>query len=364
MFRFHHPGRRAFTLVELLVVVTIVAILIALLLPAVQAAREAGRQAQCQNNMRQLGLACLNYESQNGWFPPSASYPKSVNPSTTRVQYGNWVIAILPFLEQQALFDTFDLSVPISDSRNRTARGTDLQVMRCPTDVGQKAKFSSPDSTNTEGDNWARGNYAANASLAHYWLSTYCGAGTTGNLSYSRWHRGIMGANLSLGVPEVSDGTSNTILLAEVRTGLVAQDRRGTWALQGPGASALWAHGWTDANGPNPCSTLSDDIADCAAIQTNVGGSTALRTTCMTCFDSNGAYDFNGQAATRSQHQGGVFATFADGGVRFISNYIEKSNASYFDQDLNGLSNNPANFLCWQRLCASQDGQVVDGKKF
>jgi len=121
-----------FTLVELLVVITIIGLLIALLLPAVQSAREAARQAQCSNHVKQLGLACANYESQNGCFPPSSSFPKGTDPGDSRTHRRNWVIAVLPFLEQQALYDSFDLSVPINDSSNRTARGTDLPVMKCP----------------------------------------------------------------------------------------------------------------------------------------------------------------------------------------------------------------------------------------
>ena len=235
-----HLKNDAFTLVELLVVITIIAILISLLLPAVQSAREAARQAQCQNNMKQLGLACLNYENQNWCFPPSSYHQSADVPDTTRTHYRNWVIAILPFLEQQPLYDSFDLSKPISDSANRTARGSDLKVMQCPTDLGHKVKFSN---TLGDGDNWARGNYAADASLSQHTTGANGGAGSSSPLSCSRWHRGIMGSNLSMGVSEIYDGTSNTVLLAELRVGIVKEDRRGTWALGGACASALWGHG-------------------------------------------------------------------------------------------------------------------------
>ena len=186
----------AFTLVELLVVITIIGILISLLLPAVQSAREAARQAQCQNNLKQLGLACINYESQHWCFPPSSYYVPGTNPDQSRTHYKNWVISILPFIEQQPLHDSFDFTVPISHSNNRTARGTDIKAFQCPTDVGHKVKFSSLNTS--EGDNWARGNYAANANIAYGWdytgtSSAYSGAGTTGPLTTSRWHRGVMG---------------------------------------------------------------------------------------------------------------------------------------------------------------------------
>lgn len=353
--------RRGFTLVELLVVITIIAILIAMLLPAVQSAREAARQTQCSNNMKQLGLACLNYESQYGAFPPSSYHPVgTTRPGMLRTHACNWVISILPFLEQQAVYESFNLSMPINDSCNRTARGTDLSVMKCPSDLGHRVKFASVDVT--EGDNWARGNYAANASLGfHFDLAssafggTYSAAGTTSALAYSRYHRGIMGSNLSMGVSEIYDGTSNTLLLGEIRVGLIKEDRRGVWALDGAGVSALWAHGWQESDGPNPCSGNVDNLLDCTTVTNNAGGLTAIRSACMGCYDGEGS----DRAAVKSRHPGGVMVTMADGGTRFISNYIEKGLGQWADSP--GMT---TQFLCWERLCASQDGQVVDAKKF
>ena len=351
--------RDAFTLVELLVVVTIIGILIMLLLPAVQAAREAARQAQCQNNMRQLGLACLNYESQNGSFPPSSYYRDGELPYSSRIQYRNWVISILPFLEQQILYESFNFSLPVSHSSNRAARGTDLPVMKCPADTEHNVRFASSDSN--EGDNWARGNYAANASLAFNGSSyvgetSVTGNGTASPCSYSHWHRGVMGSNLSMGISEISDGTSATILLGEIRVGVVARDRRGTWALGGAGASALWGHGWGDDNGPNACGAKADDILDCDGVTTQAGGTAVLTAQCMTCSDCN----VSKQATSRSRHPSGVHVTMADGSVHFISNYIERGTGDSW-------STKPSLttvFLCWQRLCASQDGQVLDSAKY
>ena len=342
-----------FTLVELLVVITIIGILITLLLPAVQGAREAARQAQCQNNMKQLGLACLDYESQHGYFPPS-SYYLSGDPGQSRTHHRNWVVAILPFLEQQPLYDSFNLSAPISDSSNRVARGTDLQAMRCPSDLGHNVKFAS--TTTAEGDNWARGNYAANANMAYYTPYSWCGAGTTSRYSYSRYHRGVMGSNLSMGVSEIYDGTSNTVLLGEVRVGVAAVDRRGTWALEGPGASALWGHAWAQTPSPNACHDSDWVSIDYNDVVTNAGGVGALRAACMSLLSAYPGY--NGSAATRSRHAGGVFVTLADGSIRFISNYIETSPTWVWTET------GTASFLCWQRLCASQDGMAVDGAKF
>src|SRR5690349_22458600 len=105
------PVRRAFTLVELLVVIAIIGILVALLLPAVQSAREAARRMQCQNNLKQLGLALHNYHDTNQSFPPCMSFDKDVSDISNTPNYrANWVIRILPFCEQQNLYNAFDFT--------------------------------------------------------------------------------------------------------------------------------------------------------------------------------------------------------------------------------------------------------------
>ena len=161
----------AFTLVELLVVITIIGILIALLLPAVQAAREAARKMQCQNNLKQLGLAVLNYESQWQIFPPSSHWASAsdVEVSNNPNLRESWIVMVLPFLEQQALHDMFDLTRPTPDPRNAAARGTWVAALLCPSDAFNRTAFSGSGSsmTNKMGDNWARGNYAANAALGY-----------------------------------------------------------------------------------------------------------------------------------------------------------------------------------------------------
>jgi prepilin-type N-terminal cleavage/methylation domain-containing protein len=205
--------RRGFTLVELLVVIAIIGILIALLLPAVQAAREAARKLTCRNNLKQLGLALHNYHDQHETFPPSA------------IRYGNgglranWVIMILPFMELQPLFDQFDLHFEISHPVNEPARSTRLAVMTCPTDSYNSEPFSGSGHVPTASfnDNWARGNYGGNGALG------YRGPANSPGWR-SRTRRGVMGVNCSVSIKGIRDGTSHTILLGDLRAGVVPQD--------------------------------------------------------------------------------------------------------------------------------------------
>ncbi len=117
---------RAFTLVELLVVITIIGILMALLLPAVQAAREAARRLQCANNLKQIALALHNYESSRGELPFGAAW------YVTRT--GTWASFILPELEQQALFDQIDFHKAMGDPQNAEAAKVVVSTFICPSD--------------------------------------------------------------------------------------------------------------------------------------------------------------------------------------------------------------------------------------
>ena len=129
--------RSAFTLVELLVVIAIIGVLVALLLPAVQAAREAARRAQCSNNLKQIGLAVLNYESNLRIMLPGAFW--AYDPKDHPIK-GSILLHILPYIEQQALYDQFDFKIFNLETQStpRTfgdLASTYLASYRCPTDT-------------------------------------------------------------------------------------------------------------------------------------------------------------------------------------------------------------------------------------
>ena len=147
--------KRAFTLVELLVVIAIIGILIALLLPAINAAREAGRRAQCMNNIKQMGLAAINYQEDHGKFPPGVMVPASETPWTTTNSGVNWAIQVLPYTEYNGLYKMVNLTRPMSDSTNAAVRATRIPTMLCPSDSFYNSKPYMPVQRIAEGKNWA-----------------------------------------------------------------------------------------------------------------------------------------------------------------------------------------------------------------
>ncbi len=338
-------GRPAFTLVEMLVVVTIIGILISLVMPGVQSAREAGRRMQCGNNLKQLGLALHAYHSVMGVFPAAMRFPNGQNPGTSTQYQTNWVIAVLPYLDQRPLYQSFNFTKYIADPANQGPRGTPLAAMICPTDVGRDNLYSSA----ADGPNWARGNYGANGSIA-YLNQSVPGTNPATNDWTTVWARGVMGWNTALTLDQILDGASNTILVGELRIGLAAMDRRGTWAMGAVGASALWAHGSIDAIGPNACNTLSDDIVGCTALEAAVPAGLLARE-CMTCWPG----EVSQQATMRSRHAGGVQCCFADGSVHFLSDFIDHSTGGDVTWQ---------NLHTWERLNASADGLQIDYSQF
>jgi prepilin-type processing-associated H-X9-DG protein len=347
------------------------------LLPAVQSAREAARRVQCANNIRNLGVALNSYHTAFKIFPPSSVWRVDNKLNVANIEstsgnrlYENWVILILPQLENQNLRNTFDLTQSTQSNtagpdgtNNATARGTSLAVMLCPSDPYSLKPFDGAGSSATTslGSNWARCNYGANAALgkmsikAHAADGPFDAASLTGGWN-NRFVHWVMGANVSLRIDYIKDGASNTVLLGELRAGIMPFDNRGVWAMSG-GSSALWAHGYYgDDNGPNsPGTGLADDVLSCDDIWKAAGGQTQVTQLGMSCAGGGGVKP-NWQQTTRSLHPGGVNVCFADASVHFISDFVDK-----------GTPANPpstANLGLWDKLNLSNDRQPIDASGY
>ena len=334
--------RKGFTLIELLVVIAIIAILIGLLLPAVQKIREAANRMKCSNNLKQIGLALMTYEGTNEKLPPASQFPwqPTGNGSDDFLRmdkpFGpNWAVLLLPYIEQDNLYKQSNAQnypgvaitpgvVPAgTDQSWRAIRNVEVSTYKCPSDPNNKNHFTNPAATNLEAD-WARGNYGVTASFEDF---DHLSNGTSYTSKKIPGYTAapyttaspMMSGNYGAKIAEITDGTSNTAMVAELRSGLSALDPRGVWALGFSGASIVNA-GRNNTN-PTPnnylgTSSQGDEIALCSTFWTVDSGpkfGMGCTGTIMT------------SAQARSAHTGGVNVGLGDGSVRFIKNSIDQA---------------------------------------
>jgi prepilin-type N-terminal cleavage/methylation domain-containing protein len=359
-------GRAGFTLVELLVVLAIIGVLVALLLPAIQSAREASRRTSCGNNLKQLGLGLQNYHDARKSFPYSNVVTSIGQWSSTSAYQGpNWVVAILPFMEGSNVMSLYNKNAYyLDDATNVSFRATTLPFMICPSDSYTLKPFNGTGMSNagTTGT-WARGCYGANATPLQF--------NSAGNLGPGGWGSagsrcGVMVPNYGVPMKQISDGTSKTVIVAEMRADVAAVGNRGIWAGTS-GTSAFFAHGvpcWNGSNGfirpddwgPNNGGFQSDDAPNCNATATFVGAAgtdTAanelpLMLLGMGCYPDGG----NQQQDPKSMHLAGVQTLFCDGSLHYINNDINlgTSTANGDNVTANGF---------WEMLFLSQDNGTV-----
>ena len=203
------PLRRAFTLIELLVVIAIIAVLIALLLPAVQSAREAARRARCVNNLKQVGLALHNYLSAIGTFPPGRFNSHIAGNGNCWGAYSQ----LLPQLEQQAIFDSFNFSLApeleaslSSASANATGSATFLDALLCPSDPSPAVLVTAA------GEAYASHNYDFNVGSGYPLMSTFP---STYASPFHSAPNGPFYENRGVGPAEITDGLSSTVAVSE-----------------------------------------------------------------------------------------------------------------------------------------------------
>ncbi|MBA3312800.1 MAG: DUF1559 domain-containing protein [Planctomycetaceae bacterium] len=205
------PSRRGFTLIELLVVIAVIAVLIALLLPAVQFAREAARRAACLSNMRQIAIGLHNYESTHGCFPIGCQEcrPPSFPPPTGfKFKRTSWNASLLPFLEQQPVYDRYRFDEPFDVAVNRDAAGSVLPIFLCPSTA--TTKRTGPTTGDENGNAvWDKGDDLA--------FTDYGGLyGVSFNTpQILPEHEGVMLYDRVVRVRDIPDGLSNTAAIGE-----------------------------------------------------------------------------------------------------------------------------------------------------
>lgn len=260
-------NRRGFTLVELLVVMAIIGILIAMLLPAVQAAREAARRLQCANNLAQISLAIQNYEAAYEVLPPGSTEPKGPIVNVPQGYHMGWLVALLPYLEEQTAYRHIDFSKGVYANENGPVARLRIKTFRCPSDPGV--------STGPAQSNYAGCHHDVEAPID-----------VTNN--------GVLFLNSAIGSVQIPDGRTHTLFVSEKlqETGDLGwmSGTRATLRNGGGSPNALRGRGGV---APTP-QVLAAAPGATANTQLVVGG-------------------------FASYHPGGVNVALGDGSIRFIS---------------------------------------------
>jgi len=293
--------KRAFTLVELLVVIAIIGVLVALLLPAVQAAREAARRTQCSNNLKQLGLGVTQYADSNRGAFPVGSYACCS---------GTWLVALLPFVEQKALYDKYqhygqlNASGEIDTTNGRYSSSANVPVTSqtiksyiCPSD------FKVPPRGSITFHNYV-GNHG-NTALGR---KTPYGVKTDGSPNIYRKAPFIAVSNSNqnpqvMRISDCTDGLSSTMVFSETIKGQLGDLRGYAWW---QGGSHFEAYQAPNSNQPD----VTEQDPYCVNQRPN-----------PPCVGAQSSGLPEGIAA-RSRHPGGVNVTFCDGAVKFMSDNV------------------------------------------
>jgi prepilin-type N-terminal cleavage/methylation domain-containing protein/prepilin-type processing-associated H-X9-DG protein len=318
--------RRAFTLIELLVVIAIIALLIALLLPAVQSAREAARRMQCTSNMKQIGLAMFNYESTIGALPPSmcaAGYGNTV----TWINGWSALARALPYIEQGNLFNAANFTLWKEDPQNSTAISQNVSIFICPSEIKPEVSTHDYGLSGVNSYGVCQGDW-------------FVWGGFNGPQN-----RTAFGMNRSRRFAEFTDGTSQTLMAAEVKTYQPASNCRTTTlpSVTNPyNIPSPYANPYTVApeydNGT--CVTQnqfefhtewSDGNAHAGGFTTAWSPNKQIMGRLMYIgmdLDLNGMNEELGGPTfaainSRSYHPGGVNVLLVDGSVRFVKSSID-----------------------------------------
>ena len=343
--------QRGFTLIELLVVIAIIGVLIALLLPAVQAAREAARRIQCTNNLKQIGLAVHNYESSVGTLPLGCvvTFDRANNPV-----FNGWGITarILPYIEGQAQFNACNFNLPNETPENDTAMRMGIATYLCPSDGQNRVIFID------DGQPRNNTNYAFNRGDWFVW----------GGSASAPQPGSPFRVNVTVPIAAVTDGLSNTLFAAEVKTHtpylLNCSGLRyaplGTQPMPGPNddPSAITQYvgcsgGLAELRPDSGHSEWEDGNTSQTGFTTawppnkvtpgRFGGNSVPDTDLIAIREENGGPTFAAITA-RSYHPGGINVLLGDGSVRFVKSTV------------NGLT--------WRALGTVSGGEVVSSDAY
>ncbi len=305
--------RHGFTLIELLVVIAIIAILIALLLPAVQQAREAARRTQCKSALKQIGLAMHNYHDVYGSLPIGGGGGNNASINGDQAQSGYvWLRAIMPYMDLATVYNQWNQNVNYQGSPNITLIRQTYPVFLCPSDTASKTWNNVPNY------NYAvnLGNTTSGRTNPFNGVTFFAGPFTTDTGT-----SGGSGIGSCKKFSDFVDGTSNVILVSEIRQGQNGQDLRGL----------VWYVPYTGYSGHYPPNTsIPDRLANSFCVPAN----SAINLPCQ-AEDSTNPRIFS----ARSRHTGGIHSLLGDGSVRFISQNID--------------------ITTWRNLHSIADGQVL-----
>jgi prepilin-type N-terminal cleavage/methylation domain-containing protein/prepilin-type processing-associated H-X9-DG protein len=353
---------RGFTLIELLVVIAIIAVLIALLLPAVQSAREAARRAQCTNNIKQLGLAALNYESSTGVLP-GGSYSQYDPYHKYYSANFSCFVHMLPFFEQQPMYNATNFNLTRYNIQNITIAGVKVASLACPSDLTDSQPIQAK-SASSVSPGWNYGYDQYPTSPVYYQQFTSYG-GNSGTY-ISKYYIGITSTNpqqvlsqmngviyddSTVKIAAITDGTSNTFLFGErAKTLLYKFD---SYAV----SDGSWNTG-----------QYYDTMVSTFYPPNITSGSTAIK-----------SYAYYGTSAGSSMHPGGLNFGFCDGSVRFIKNAVSSwtffmgNQDSYGDSVPDGITFDSTNWLfantgallgVYQQLSTRNGGEVVSADQY